>query len=169
MMNRLLIMLACMLPLMAQAEIFVCKDSKNQITYQDEPCLNKTLRTLKRVPDAPIEDQILARERMDRATARSQELAVAAELERQQQQKEYRELQAIAIEKQKLELLERQTLAAEQSVIPPWILGVRPAHRFGQLRPYANRGRFETGGNRSGFNRSRQNRQKNHQEKSRQP
>ncbi len=168
-MNRFLIMLACMLPLMAQAQIFVCKDSKNQLTYQDEPCLNKTLRTLKHVPDAPIEDQISARERIERANAQSQERAVAAELERQQQQKEYRELQAIAIEKQKLELLESQTLASEQYVIPPWILGVRPAHRFGQLRPYANRGRFEAGGNRSGFNRSRQNRQRNHQEKSRQP
>ena len=87
-----------MLPLMAQAEIFVCKDSKNQLTYQDEPCLNKTLRTLKHVPDAPIEDQISARERIERANAQSQERAVAAELERQQQQKEYRELQAIAIE-----------------------------------------------------------------------
>lgn len=168
-MNRLLILLACLLPLMAQAEIFVCKDSKNQISYQDEPCLNKTLRTLKHVPDAPIEDQIQARERMDRANARSQERAVAAELARQQQQKEYRELQAIAIEKQKLELLERQTLASEQSVIPSWILGVRPAHRFDQLRPYANRGRFETRSNRSSFNRSRHNRQKNHQENSRQP
>ena len=168
-MNRLLIMLACMLPLTAQAQIFVCKDSKNQISYQDEPCLNKTLRTLKHVPDAPIEDQISARERLDRANALSQERALAAELEREKQQKEYRELQAIAIEKQKLELLERQTLASEQSVIPPWILGVRPAHRFGQLRPYANRGRFETGSNRSSFNRSRHNRQKNHQENSRQP
>lgn len=168
-MNQLLIMLACMLPFAVQAEIFVCKDSKNQITYQDEPCLNKTLRTLKHVPDAQIEDQISARERLDRANALSQERAVTAELEREKQQKEYRELQAIAIEKQKLELLERQTLASEQSVIPPWILGVRPAHRFDQLRPYANRGRFEAGSNRSSFNRSRHNWQKNHQRNSRQP
>ena len=152
----------------AQAEIFVCKDGNNQLTYQDEPCPNKTLRKLKNVPDAPIEDQILARERIERANAQSKERAAAAELERQQQQKEYRELQAIAIEKQKLELLERQTLAAEQSAIPPWILGVRPAHRFGHLRPYVNRGSLGVGNSRSSINRPRHNRQNNNQDRSRQ-
>ncbi len=152
----------------AQAEIFVCKDGNNQLTYQDEPCPNKTLRKLKNVPDAPLEDQILARERMDRANALSLERAATAEAARQQQLKEYRELQAIAIEKQKLELLEKQTLAAEQSAIPPWILGVRPAHRFEHLRPYIKRGSLGVGNNRSSINRPRHNRQNNNQDRSRQ-
>lgn len=161
-------LLALILPYQAQAEIFVCKDGNKQLTYQDEPCPNKTLRKLKNVPDAPLEDQILARERIDRAKALSQERAALAEAARQQQQKEFREMQAIAIEKQKLELLERQTLAAEQSAIPPWILGVRPAHRFGHLRPYANKGSFGIGNNRSSISRQRQNRQNNNQDRTRQ-
>lgn len=157
-MNRLLVIFALILPCQAYAEIFVCKDTKNQLTYQDEPCLSQTVRKLKNVPDAPIEEQILARERIDRANALSQERAVATELARQQQQKEFRELQAIAIEKRKLELLERETLASEQSVIPQWILGVRPAHRFGQLRPYANRSPRGTAHHQSSNNRQRNNR-----------
>jgi murein DD-endopeptidase MepM/ murein hydrolase activator NlpD len=161
-------LLGLLLTCPVQAEIFVCKDGNKQLTYQDEPCPNKMLRKLKNVPDAPLEDQIMARERINRAVALSQERAAAAELERQQQQKEYRELQAIAIEKQKLELLERQTLAAEQSAIPPWILGVRPAHRFGHLRPYANKGSLGVGSNRSSINRPRHSRQNNNQDRTRQ-
>ncbi len=159
---------ALLLSCQAQAEIFVCKGGNNQLTYQDEPCPDKTLRKLKNVPDAPIEDQILARERTDRAIALSEQRAAAAEAERQQQQKEFREQQAIAIEKQKLELLQRQTLAAEQSAIPPWILGVRPAHRFKHLRPYVNRGSLGVGNNRSSLNPSRHNRPEDGQHNRRQ-
>ena len=58
---------------------------------------------LKNVPDAPIADQLMAHERIDKANARAQERAAAAEVALQQQQKEYRERQAIAIEKQLIE------------------------------------------------------------------
>lgn len=68
----------------ANAEIFVCKDSHNKITYQDEPCANTTIRTLKNVPDAPIEDQISAQKRVDKANALSLQRAQLAEAERQQ-------------------------------------------------------------------------------------
>lgn len=157
-MKPLLTTFVLMLSCQAQAEIFVCKDSKNQLTYQDEPCLSQTVRKLKNVPDAPIEEQILARERIDRANALSQERALAAELARQQQQKEFTELQAIAIEKRKLELLEKEASESQQAYIPQWILGSRYGYPIGYTRPYAYRG-----GHKPDFNKSRSNRQRNNQ------
>ncbi|WP_020168473.1 MULTISPECIES: DUF4124 domain-containing protein [Methylotenera] len=124
---KLLLMISTLaLSLQAHAEIFVCKNINNKITYQDEPCLDQTIRTLKNVPDAPIEDQIEAHERTRKSTELSQQRALIAETERQQQEKANREYQAIAIERRKLELLEEQSLALEQTVAPQWIIGARP-------------------------------------------
>ncbi|MES2637674.1 MAG: hypothetical protein V4605_10130, partial [Pseudomonadota bacterium] len=89
-MKLLLMIFTLSLSFQAFAEIFVCKDAKNKITYQDEPCLDETVRTLKNVPDAPIEDQILAQERIKRANELSMQRALMAEAERQQQEKSNR-------------------------------------------------------------------------------
>ncbi len=119
-----------------RAEIFVCKDNHNKIIYQDEPCLNTMLRTLKNVPDASIEDQNLARERIDKANALSLQRAQLAETERQQQDKANREYQAISIEKRKLELLEKQNLESEQVIVPQWIVGGRSGFGVNRFNPY---------------------------------
>ncbi|OQW70008.1 MAG: hypothetical protein BVN34_02855 [Proteobacteria bacterium ST_bin12] len=163
-MRQLLILFILMLSCEAQAEIFVCKDSSNKLTYQDEPCLNQTVRKLKNIPDAPIEDQILARERIDRANALSAQRAATVELERQQKQKEFAELQAIAIEKRKLELLEQQANESQQATIPQWILGSRYGYPIGYTRPYAYRD-----GRKPDFNRPRTNRQRNNQTRNNRP
>ena len=155
-MKQLLTVFILMLSCQAQAEIFVCKDANNKLTYQDEPCLSQTVRKLKNIPDAPIEDQILARERMDRANALSLQRAATVELKRQQKQKEYTQLQAIAIERRKLELLEKEASESQQAYIPQWILGSRYGYPMGYNRPHAHRG-----GRKAGFNNPRTNRSRN--------
>jgi len=134
--TKLLLIGITLVSLESRAEIFVCKDTNNKIIYQDEPCLNTTLRTLKNVPDVPIEDQILARERIDKANALSLQRAQLAETERQQQDKANREYQAIAIEKRKLELLEKQNLESEQVIVPQWIVGGRTGFGVNRFNPY---------------------------------
>ncbi|MES2499910.1 MAG: hypothetical protein V4570_05205 [Pseudomonadota bacterium] len=129
-MKLLLMIFTLSLSFQAFAEIFVCKDAKNKITYQDEPCSDETVRMLKNVPDAPIEDQILAQERIKRANELSMQRALMAEAERQQQEKSNREYQAIVLERRKLDLLEKQRLELEQST-PLWIIGARPGYGFG--------------------------------------
>ncbi len=157
-MTHLLIVIILLLSCQAQAEIYVCKDSSNKLTYQDEPCLSQTVRKLKNIPDAPIEDQILARERIDRANALSLQRAATIELERQQKQKEFAELQAIAIEKRKLELLEQQVNESQQATIPQWIIGSRYGYPIGYTRPYVYKD-----GRKPDFNKSRTNRQRSNQ------
>lgn len=136
-MKLLLMISALALPLQAHAEIFVCKNVNNKITYQDTPCIDQTIRTLKNVPDAPIEYQIEAQERIRRSTELSEQRALIAEAERQQQEKANREYQAIAIERRKVELLEEQSVALEQTIAPQWVIGGRSGfgvNRFGMYR-----------------------------------
>ena len=171
MMKIWLILLICLISCQAQAEIFVCKDVKNNLTYQDEPCLSQTIRKLKNIPDAPIEEQILARERLSKTIALSQQRAATAEIERQQQAKEFRERQTLAIEARKLELLEREANTPQQVFAPQWILGM-PGYPFRLNRPYIHSGRSKSGNNRSGINRfgtnrSGGNRQQNNQDRNR--
>lgn len=140
--TSLLLTSTALISFQLHAEIFVCKDNFNKITYQDEPCLDTTIRKLKNVPDAPLEDQILAQQRIDKANALSLQRVQLAETERQQQEKVNREYQAIAIEKRKLELLEKQNLQLQQTILPQWIVS---GFGFGinQFNPYKDgRGRF---------------------------
>ena len=140
-MRLLLLFLPLLIPSQASAEIFVCKNGANKITYQDEPCLDTTIRKLKNIPDAPIEDQILAQERLNKAQTLSLQRAQLAEAERQQQDKVKREYQAIAIEKRKLELLEKQSLESEQAMVPQWIVGGTNGFGVNRFNPY----RYGTG------------------------
>lgn len=162
-MKRFLILIALILSCHAQAEIYVCKDSSNKLTYQDEPCLSQTVRKLKNIPDAPIEDQILARERIDRANALSAQRAAAAEIERQQKQKEFAELQALAIERRKLELLEKEASESQQAYIPQWIIGSRYGYPMGYNRPYVHRDERKFDFNKPRINRPRSNPTRNNQ------
>ena len=171
-MKQLLTVFILILASQAQAEIFVCKDRNNKLTYQDEPCLSQTIRKLKNIPDAPIEEQILARERLNKAIALSQQRAATAEIERQQQAKKFRERQTLAIEARKLELLEREANTPQQVFAPQWILGARPGYPFRLNRPYVHSGGSKSGNNRSsinrsGTNRSGGNRQQNNQDRNR--
>ena len=154
-MKLLLIISVLALSFQAHAEIFVCKNAHNKITYQDEPCADQTLRTLKNVPDAPIEDQLEAHERIRKSTELSQQRALMAETERQQQEKANREYQAIALERRRLDLLEQQSVALEQTVAPQWFIGGRPGfgvNRSGAYRYDTYRGnRYKPNYNRPGF------------------
>ena len=154
-MKLLLMISALVLSFQAHAEIFVCKNAHNKITYQDEPCVEQTLRTLKNVPDAPIEDQLEAHERTRKSTELSQQRALIAETERQQQEKANREYQAIALERRRLDLLEQQSAALEQTVAPQWFIGGRPGfgvNRSGAYRYNTYRGNtYKPNYNRPGF------------------
>ena len=144
--EKLLLVSLTLISFEACADIFVCKDNFAKIIYQDEPCQTTTLRTLKNVPDAPIEDQILARERIEKANALSLQRAQLAATERQEQDKANREYQAIAVEKRKLELLEKQNLESEQVIVPQWIVGGRTGFGVNRFNPYRyGTGRFGHG------------------------
>ncbi|HYN55110.1 MAG TPA: hypothetical protein VES38_10440, partial [Methylotenera sp.] len=125
-MKHLLIVSTCLLSFQAHAEIFVCKDSSDRITYQEKPCLTTaTVGKLKNIPDAPIEDQILARDRINKANEIYRQNLAKAEIERQQQEERDLKLEALEIERRKVELLERQIIAAERAaIVPRWSLGV---------------------------------------------
>lgn len=133
-MKHLLLVAIFLLSFQVHAEIFVCKDDKNKITYQEKPCLNTTLRTLKNIPDAPIEDQILARDRISKANEIYHQQALKAEVERQQSEVRDRELEALAIERRKVELLEKQ--AADQAAASRWNGGVRWGYWPWPYKPY---------------------------------
>ncbi|MEO6118306.1 MAG: DUF4124 domain-containing protein [Methylotenera sp.] len=148
-MKHLLIVSTCLLSFQAHAEIFVCKDSSGRITYQQKPCLTTaTVGTLKNIPDAPIEDQILARDRINKANEVYRQSVAKAEIERQQQEDRDRALEAMEIERRKLELLERQTIAAEKAAMAPrWSVGVRGVQRPG-FHHRIGSPRFEKGSHR---------------------
>ena len=154
-MKFLFLISALALSFQTHAEIFVCKNTSNKITYQDEPCVDQTIRTLKNVPDAPIEDQIEARERTRKSIELSQSRALMAENEREQQAKANREYQAIALERRRLDLLEQQSVALEQTVAPQWFFGGRPGfgvNRSGAYRYDTYRGNtYKPNYNRPGF------------------
>jgi hypothetical protein len=128
-MSRWLIMSVMLVSFTAHAEIFVCKDGQDKITYQDKACATKTVRKLENIPEAPIEDQIRARERIDRSNESYRQYQAALMLERQQQQKIDLEYEALEVEKRKLELLENQSLISGQVVVPAYGVGIRPAYR----------------------------------------
>ena len=135
-MKLIFILSIVLLSFRANAEIFVCKDGKGRTLYQDKPCATETLRKLDTLPPPSIEEQTLAQERIDRMNEVSQQRATAAEIERQQQEKNDLEQERIAIERRKLELLEKQAaLEAE----PARYIYVNPRFRYGVQRPHQHR------------------------------
>ena len=133
-MKHLLLVAAFLLSFEVHAEIFVCKDDKNKITYQEKPCLITTLRTLKNIPDASIEDQTLGRDRINKANEIYHQQALKAEAQRQQLEARDRELEALALERRKVELLEKQ--AAQQAAASQWNGGVRWSYWPWPYKPY---------------------------------
>ena len=119
----------------ATAEIFKCKNDKGKISYQSQPCQKETMGKLSILPSPPIEEQLRAQAKVDKIRqdqaakkvvdeiarekwekeyqAEQLEKQQAELLKRQQQEELYRRLQAQELEKRKMELLERQTRAAE--------------------------------------------------------
>lgn len=114
-----------------QAEIFVCKDQKNHITYQQEPCTTKTVRILQREPEVPIAEQQRARERIDNANASYEAYAAKTEVERLQSEKLALERENLELEKRALQL-KSQEYAPQPVIINPnfngnrYLLGNRP-------------------------------------------
>ncbi len=90
---------------------------------------------LKNIPDAPIEEQVLAQDRINKANEVYRQRIASEAVARQQQEANDREIEAIEIERRKLELLERQTIAAEKAAASSrWVGGVRWWHRLGTNR-----------------------------------
>lgn len=120
----------------AQAEIFVCKDQKNHITYQQEPCTTKTVRVLKREPAVPLIEQQKAQTRIDNANKSFEAYAAKTEVERLQSEK-------LALERENLELerraiqLRSQEYAQQPVIINPNLYGNR--FPFGN-RPFGYKG-----------------------------
>lgn len=134
-MKHLLIVSTLFISFQVDAEIFVCKDNKNRITYQEKPCLTTMVGKLKNIPDAPIEEQVLAQDRINKANEVYRQRIASEAVARQQQEANDREIEAIEIERRKLELLERQTIAAEKAAASSrWVGGVRWWHRLGTNR-----------------------------------
>ena len=102
----------------AYAEVFKCKDTKNKITYQSSPCLTSTVGKVRKDADIPEADRLRAQERIDGLFERERQRDAAAERERLARQESARkfelEQETKANEKRKIELLERQAIAAEQ-------------------------------------------------------
>jgi phage protein D len=125
--NGLFVMVsATFLTFAAHAEIFKCKDDKGRMTYQETPCLTATVKKLSNVPDAPIEDQIRTQARTNKILEMDRQKRAAEEAERRQevenekrlvleQEAERKRKKAEALEKYKLELMERQARAAEEA------------------------------------------------------
>ncbi|MDR2875675.1 MAG: DUF4124 domain-containing protein [Methylobacillus sp.] len=68
-MGKLVIaLLVGMIPLAASAEIYKCKDARQRIVYQDEPCAakQKQLGTVEEMPPVSAEDEQRAREQLKR-------------------------------------------------------------------------------------------------------
>jgi hypothetical protein len=141
----------------AQAKIFVCKDQKNHITYQQEPCPTKTIRILQREPALPIIEQQRARERIDKANASYEAYAAKTEVERLQAEKLALERENLELEKRVLQL-KSQEYVPQPVIINPnfngnrYLLGNRPfgfkgnqfngqfSRQFGTI-PYGQAGR----------------------------
>lgn len=133
-MKAILIILS-IITLPAHADIFVCLDDKNRTVYQDEPCADKTIRTIKNVPAPTPEEQALAQERIDQIHETSRLRATETELERLEQEKREIELEKIALERQRLELLEQQALNERH----PYPIYVNPRYRNRYGGPWLNK------------------------------
>jgi hypothetical protein len=122
-----------------QANIFVCKDVNNKTIYQDEPCTNKTIRTLPKAPEPSPEELLSAQQRIDKINERYQERAAAAEAQRIEQEKNDLAQEQLALEKQKIELLEKQALA-EENRYPVYVQPRYPS-RYGRQGLHRNHDR----------------------------
>lgn len=103
------------------AAVFVCKNAKGGTVYQDTPCNNGAVRKLDLLPAPSQEEQEAAQQRLQRINEQSQKFAMAAESERQQQEKYALEQERIALERRRVELLEQQALAEQNANQWVWV------------------------------------------------
>ncbi len=132
-------LIGCVLLLAAvdsQSAIYVCQDMREHISYQDTPCaVTSSIGQLKNIPDAPIADQLRVQARIQSANAKYQQRMAMIETERLQNLALMQQAQALAVEYQKLALLEQQMQQARDN--PPYFISYQPArywhrgHRLG--------------------------------------
>jgi hypothetical protein len=132
---KIILIMFAVIALPARADIFVCQDDKNRTIYQDEPCANQTIRTIKNVPAPTPEEQALAQERIDQINESYRLRATETELERLEQEKREIELEKIALEKQRIELLEQQALNERH----PYPIYVNPRYKNRYGGPLLNK------------------------------
>lgn len=154
--------LSCLLYVLAfnaNAAIYVCKDTGNHKTYQDEPCTTQTIGQLEHVPDAPIEDQ----ERVQQSIRSANENYIKRMQMQKAEQLEAQELErqrlALEVERRKLEQLEQQEQFGQPVVIVnPWSRRFDRGYRgYGNnTNPYRNFRRYD--GNRNLGSRQSQDR-----------
>lgn len=120
-MRMFLMLFAMLLTFQAHAEVFKCKDAKNKITYQNSPCLITTVGKIRKDAAIPEEDRMRAQDRLDKDIETERQKRAeqqARRLQNEENAKKYElEQEAKANEKRKIELLERQAIAAEQGAI----------------------------------------------------
>lgn len=135
--KRLIILSAIIFTCQAQAEIYKCKDDYGIISYQDTPCTKGMMGKLNKAQEASEEDQIRARNQLNRMNEHSRKVDAIRELEWKQRQEEIKraeeretfarqqaaerarqylkEQEAKERERQNQQLLERQAIAAERA------------------------------------------------------
>lgn len=97
------------------ADVFACKNDKGGIVYQDKPCIGGTVRKVDILPPPSAEEREAAEQRLQRINEQSNKFALAAESERQQQEKYALEQERIALERRRVELLEQRALAEQNA------------------------------------------------------
>lgn len=119
-MKVLFLLLMLSTALQVQAEVYVCTSDKGTI-YQDKPCASGQTRKLDITPAPTLEEQNAAQQRLQKISEQSQKFEMAAERARQQQAKEAAEQEKLALERRKLELLEQQAVAEQNT--KQWVWG----------------------------------------------
>lgn len=99
----------------AHSEIYKCKDSNKNISYQQSPCVTSTVGTVRKAADVTEEDRMRAQGRIDAVNEREKQRILIEENNRITRQENLRKLELEKAERLKVELLKRQTIAAERS------------------------------------------------------
>ncbi|MDR2220843.1 MAG: DUF4124 domain-containing protein [Methylobacillus sp.] len=138
-MSKLVIaLLLGMVPLAASAEIYKCKDAKQRIVYQDEPCAakQKQVGTVEEAPPVSAEDEQRARDQL----TRMQEENRYHDQKRLEQEKvrteEARQLMAAEEARQR----ELAAAEAERAVSSAYVPIYGYGTGYGGRRPYNNNG-----------------------------
>lgn len=133
------------------ADVFVCKNDKGGTVYQDTPCNNGVARKLDLLPAPSQEEQEAAQQRLQRINEQSQKFALAAESERQQQERFNLEQERLELERRRIELLEQQTLAEQNANQWVWVNPYyRSAYRNHWPRSQWHRDAWRDGGHNIG-------------------
>lgn len=124
---KVLLLLALLLPLGAQADIYKCKDSQQKLVYQDTPCAIKSVGKI--APVAPLSqaDELRAKERLDRLLEQNRYSDQRLREDARLRQQELLRLEA-------LEEREREAALVQREQGEVYIPMYGPGYHFGRSR-----------------------------------